>query len=111
MMSNVLTYLKRLFKKTVIYTYCCAYTVLCLYCNDSNNSDHPIIRTPPFPGINYWAFKHPCLKLLFQYLNTYTLQSSNGGHQTSTSLRQPLWSYSESYRTSSSILQVFSNVY
>ena len=78
-----------------------------------------IIRTnqlfehPPIPGkkINYCAFEHPRLKLLFQYPNIYTLRSSNRGRRTSTSLWQPLRSYSESYRTSSSILQVFSNVY
>ena len=36
------------------------------YRNDSHNSDHPIIRTPPPPGkIIFQTFKHPRLKFLF----------------------------------------------
>ena len=74
-----------------------------------------LFEHPPFPAkrliIVFQAFEHPRLKLLFQYPNTYTLRSSNGGRRTSTSLRQPLWSYSESCRMSSNTLQVFSNVY
>ena len=56
------------------------------YHNESNYSNHPIIRTPPLFQemwlINvFQAFEHPRLKLLFQYLNTYTLRSSNRGCQ------------------------------
>ena len=69
----------------------------------------------PFPGkwliIVFQAFEHSRLKLLFQYPNTYTLQSSNRCRRTSTSLQQSLWNYSEGYRTSSSLLQAFLNVY
>ena len=72
--------------------------------------EHPLFQKKRLIVV-FQAFEHPGSKLLFQHPNTYTLWSSNGGCQTSTSLRQPLWSYSESYRTSSSILQVFSNVY
>ena len=38
----------------------------------SNNSNHPIIRTPEKCLIFvFQAFEHPCLKLLSQYPNTY----------------------------------------
>ena len=57
------------------------------------------------------AFKNPYLKLLFQYPNTYTLWSLNRDHRMSTSFWQSLRSYIEGYWMSSSILQVFSNVY
>ena len=69
-------------------------------------SEHP----PFWLIIVFQAFEHPRLKLLFQYPNTYTLRSSNGSRQTSTSLQQSLRSYSENYQTSSSILQAFSNI-
>ena len=69
------------------------------YCNESNNSNHSLF-------IVFQVFEHPRLKSLFQYPNTYTLRSSNGGHQTPTSLQQSLQSYSKSYQTSSSTLQV-----
>jgi len=69
----------------------------------------------PFPEkiltIVFQSFKHPRLKSLFQYPNTYTLRSSNGGRRTSTSLRQSLRIYSEGYQKSSSILEAFLNVY
>ena len=74
-----------------------------------------LFKHAPFPGkwliFVFQAFEHPRLKLLFQYPNTYTLQSLNGSRRMSTSLQQSLRSYSEGYRTSSGILQVFSNVY
>ena len=86
-----------------------------MYCNESNYSNRPIIWTSPFQDkcliIVFQASEHPRLKLLFQYPNTYTLQSSNGGRWASTSLRQSLRSYSEGYWTSSSILQAFPNIY
>ena len=54
-------------------------------CNESNYLNHP--KHPRFQEkwliIVFQAFKHPRLKLLFQYPNTYTYQSSNGGCQTS----------------------------
>ena len=62
-------------------------------------------------------FEHPRLKLLFQYPSTYTLRSSNESHQTSTSLRQSLWSYKgllayyRHFRTSTRLLQSFPNIY
>ena len=57
-----------------------------------------LFEHPPFTGkmtniIVFQAFEHSCLKLLFQYLNTYTLRSSNGGRWRSTSLWQSLRSY------------------
>ena len=84
-------------------------------------SEQLIIRTiqlfehPPFPEKN--LSEHPRLKLLFQYPSTYTLRSSNEGHQTSTSLRQSLWSYKgllayyRHFRTSTRLLQSFPNIY
>ena len=81
------------------------YKVNTEYRNESIYSNHPIIQTPPF------SKKHPCLKLLFQYPNTYTLRSFNEDRWTSTSLRQSHRGYSEGYRTSSSILQAYSNAY
>ena len=83
-------------------------TVITLIIQTIQLFKHP----PPFQEkLLFQAFEHPRLKLLFQYRNTYTLRSSNGGRRMSTSLRQSLWSYSEGYRMSSSILQAFSNVY
>ena len=43
------------------------------YRNHPNNSNHPIIQTPPHPVFRgkCLAFEHPRLKLLFQYPNTY----------------------------------------
>ena len=66
------------------------------YRNHSNNSNHPIIRTPPLFQEKclifvFQAFEHPRLKLLFQYLNTSS-RSLNGGRRTSTSLREFLQS-------------------
>ena len=71
-----------------------------------------------------FAFKHPRLKLLFQYPNTYTSRSSNGGCQTSTSLRQSLHlcratarvtgcllAYYRRFRTYTRLLQSFPNTY
>ena len=96
-------------------------TIMCIFLS----RDRASCSTQPFfPGkkiIVFQAFEHPCLKLLFQYPKTYTLQSLNRGCRTSTSLRQPLWSYSESYRhllayykcfqTSTRLLQSFPNIY
>ena len=79
---------------------------------------HPFVsmyysNTPLFQEklliIVFQAFEHPRLKFLFQYPNTYTLRSSNGGRRTSTSLQQSLPSYREGYRTSSSILLEYYN--
>ena len=66
------------------------YKKTCFYHNESNYS---IIQAPPLFQekwlIVFQAFEHPCLKSISEHL---TLQSSNGGHKTSTSLRQFLWS-------------------
>ena len=70
-----------------------------------------LFKHPSSPGkmiIVLQAFKLPCLKLLFQYPNTYTLQRCRW---MSSSLRQSLQSYSKGYWTSSSILQAFLKVY
>ena len=84
------------------------------YCNESNYSNHPVIRTPPFPekllNIVFQAFEHSRLKLLFQCLNTYTLQSWNGGCQTSTSLRQSLQSSNGGCQTSTSAMRIYPKV-
>ena len=58
-----------------------------IYRNESNTIqllEHPLFQEK-------WlikAFKHPHLKLLFQYPNTYILRSLNGGCQMYISLRQ-----------------------
>ena len=51
------------------------------------------------------TFKHPHLKLLFQYPNTYTLRSSVRGRRMSTKLRQSLWNYNRVCWTSTSLRQ------
>ena len=85
-----------------------------------NYSNHPISQTPPSSRkmVVVQAFKHPRLKLLFQYPNTFTLRSLDQGRRRSTSLQQFLWSYSEGYwislayyrcfQTSTRLLQSFS---
>ena len=83
----------------------------------SNNSDHPIIQTPPlFQKLHPKII--PPLKLLFYYSNTYTQRR---GRRTSNSFRQSLWTYGgvaerlpayyRCFQTSTRLLKPFPNIY
>ena len=99
-----------------------------VYYNESNNSNHPIIWTPPFPGkmINYCipSIRTPMFEIItgIPMSNTYTLRNLNGGHRVSTSLRQSLRSYTvrvtecllayyRRFQTSTTLVQSFLNIY
>ena len=92
--------------------------MVCEYRNVSNNLNRPIIIPTP-PSVSrkniIIAFEHP---RLFQYLNTYTLWSSNGGVLAFDSLSgaaaritERLPAYYRRFGTSTRLLQSVPNIY
>ena len=86
---------------TYIHTY--------IHVHTCNYSSTPLFQEKLLV-IVFQAFEHP-FEIIILIMNTYTLRSLNQGCRRSTSLQQSLRSYSNSYRTSSSLLQAFSNIY
>ena len=66
-----------------VYMYICMYVCMyvcmhvCMYRNDSNNSDHPIIRTPPF-STKIIVSKHSKTHVWNYYSNIRTPTPSDG---------------------------------
>ena len=76
------------------------------YRNDSNNSNPPIIRTPPFPGKMIVYSNHSNTHVWNYYSNSRT-PTPCGARTGIAKCLLASDSYSEGYRTSSSILQHF----
>ena len=103
-------------------------TVMAVNCNDSNNSDLPIIRRtppPPFPGkiINYCipSIQTPTFQIIILISEHLHLAELKRGRQTSNSIQQFLWSFSGvtehlpayygCFRMSTRLLKSFPNIY
>ena len=68
------------------WTYTGAATLMSLIIRTIQSYEHPPFPEKKWLIIVFQAFEHPHLKLLFQYMNSYTFWSLKGGQQTSTSL-------------------------